>query len=61
MKVTKRRKISTDLLEIGLKGELLDVVGRNLTYQRAMELKRGLNNRRTKREVGKIVYWVEDE
>jgi hypothetical protein len=61
MKVTKRRKISSDLLDLGLKGELLDVVGRDLTYQRAMELKRGFNTGRTKREAGEIVYWVEEE
>ena len=61
MKVTKRRKISTDLFDLGLKGELLDVVDRDLTYQRAMELKRGLNTDRTKREAGEIVYWVEEE
>lgn len=61
MKVTKRRKISTELLEIGLKGELLDVVGRGLTYQRAVELKRKLNEGRTKKEAGEVVYWVEEE
>jgi hypothetical protein len=61
MKVTKRRKISPNLLDLGLKGELLDVIGRDLTYHGAMKLKRDLNNDRTKREVGEIVYWVEEE
>ena len=61
MKVTKRRKISPSLLDLGLKGELLDVIGRDLTYRRAMKLKRDLNNDRTKREAGEIVYWVEEE
>ena len=61
MKVTKRRKISTELLEIGLKGELLEVVERDLTYQRAIDLKRKLNDGRTKSEAGEIAYWVEEE
>jgi hypothetical protein len=61
MKVTKRRKISNDLLDFGFKGELLEVVERNLDYQSATELKRRLNNRRTKREREEIIYWVEEE
>jgi len=56
MKVTKRRKISPNLLDLGLKGELLDVIGRALTYYGAMKLKRDLNNDRTKREAEEIVY-----
>ena len=61
MKLTKRRKISNDLLAFGFKGELLEVVERNLDYQSATELKRRLNNRRTKREREEIIYWVEEE
>ena len=61
MKVTKRRKISNGLLEMGLKGELIEVVERNLDYQSASELRIRLNNRRTERERKRIVYDVEEE
>lgn len=61
MKVTKRRKISDELLKIGLKGELIEVVERGLNHQRAIDLKRKLNDGRTKKEAGEIAYWVEEE
>ena len=61
MKVTKRRKINNELLEIGLKGELIEVVERDLNHQRAIDLKRKLNNGRTKKEIREIAYRVEEE
>lgn len=61
MKVTKRRKINDELLKIGFKGELIEVVERDLNHQRAIELKRKLNNSKTKKEAGEIAYWVEEE
>ena len=46
---------------MGLKGELIEVIERNLDYQRANELMIRLNNRRTERERKRIVYEVEEE
>ena len=61
MKVTKRRKMSNELLVFGVKGELLEVIERNLDYRSATELKRRLMNSRTKKEREEITYWVEED
>ena len=61
MKVTKRRRIRNELLVFGIKGELLEVIERNLDHQMALDLKRKLNSRRTEKEKDEIEYWVEED
>jgi len=61
LKVTKRRRIRNELLVFGIKGELLEVIERNLDHQMALDLKRKLNSRRTEKEKDEIEYWVEED
>jgi len=60
-KVTKRRKISKDLVAFGFKGELLEVVEEILDLRSDVKLERRLNRLRTAKEREEEVYWVEEE
>ena len=61
MNVTKRRKVSDELLVFGVKGKLLEIVEKNLDHRSAVELKRRLNRRRTEKERGEIEYFVVED
>ena len=60
MKVTKRRKISNEMLALGFKGQLLEIVARDLDYPNASKLKKRLDNGKTNRERKEITYLIEE-
>lgn len=61
MKVTKRRKISSELHVLGLKGRLLATVSQHLDYQRAIVLKQQLSGTLNPTDQALIEYWIEPE